>query len=96
MKKEKIDGVETAVFYSTRKKDEKEIVGPPKGWHISFYIPPVKLYEKISQLPDGITIRPFVLSIRGIVYEEGEVKITAREIWSETIKGPFVHFFRSN
>jgi hypothetical protein len=93
MKKEKIHGVERAVFYSTRKKDEKEIIGPPGGWHISFYIPSGKLYEKIRQLPDDIAIRPFVLSIRGIVFEEGEVMV--RERWNGTIKGPFVHFFEA-
>lgn len=90
----KEDGEAFIIFYSPNSLSIKEIkqqVIASKG----FYVPPISLYERIKNLPDEGTIRPFKLVLRGTIFEMGELKINKYEMWGKTIYGPQVTFFDS-
>lgn len=88
----KVDGEALIAFYSPFsipiKKIKKQVEST--GGRFEIYVPPIELDKKLKQLPDGGTVRPFVLVIRGTVYEMGDYR--RYEEWGDTIDGPKVTF----
>jgi uncharacterized protein YegL len=96
----KEDGEALIMFYSTHSLSIKQIRDKieSKPGLLTIYIQPIK-YEgvRIRELSDerilNQQIKPFILLIRGTVFEKGEVNV--EKYWGKTLDGPIVTFLEN-